>query len=292
VVALDCSEPEAAVAQAAAAVAAAQAAVAAAEVGVPLANQGVDAAQRQAEAASASARAAQAQSLPLRVQGDAATRAAKRVETLQASGGASEQDVDAAQTQAKALSRQLRVVSAGATAASKQAAAVAEGVEAARLRAQVADKQVEAAKKQVEAAQAAQARAQVSVDECRLVAPHRGEVTRRNVEPGEVAMPGSPLLTIVDIREAKATFYVPNAELDAAKPGAAVQVVADAIPDRVFEATIRRVAVEAEFTPRNVQTRDDRDRLVYAVEVRIPNPDGALRPGMPVEITIPGTERR
>jgi len=49
--------------------------------------------------------------------------------------------------------------------------------------------------------------------------------------------------------------------------------------------------VEAEFTPRNVQTREDRDRLVYAVEVAIPNPKGLLRPGMPVEITIPGTGR-
>ena len=50
-----------------------------------------------------------------------------------------------------------------------------------------------------------------------------------------------------------------------------------------------RVATQAEFTPRNVQTREDRDRLVYQVEVAIPNPEGLLRPGMPVEIRIPGT---
>ncbi len=291
VISLDCGEPEAALAQAKAGVAAAEAAVAAAEVGVPLASQGVDAAERQAEAASASARAARAQSLPLQVQQDAASRAAKRVETLHASGGATDQDLDAAKTQAQALARQLRVVGAGADAAKKQAAAVAEGVDAAKLRGQVADKQLDAARRQVEAAQAAQARAQVSVEECRLVAPQRGEVSRRNIEPGEVAMPGSPLLTLVDIREAKATFYVPNAELNAAKPGRTVHVVSDAMPERIFEGVIRRVATEAEFTPRNVQTREDRDRLVYAVEVRIPNPDGALRPGMPVEITIPGTER-
>jgi HlyD family secretion protein len=54
---------------------------------------------------------------------------------------------------------------------------------------------------------------------------------------------------------------------------------------------VRRIAAEAEFTPRNVQTREDRDRLVYAVDVDVPNPDGSLRAGMPGEITIPGTER-
>ena len=52
------------------------------------------------------------------------------------------------------------------------------------------------------------------------------------------------------------------------------------------------MGVEAEFTPRNVQTRQDRDRLVYAVEVVIPNPERKLRPGMPVEIAIPGTGGR
>ncbi|MCB9726882.1 MAG: HlyD family efflux transporter periplasmic adaptor subunit [Deltaproteobacteria bacterium] len=292
VVALDCGEPEAALAQAEAGVAAAKAAASAAEVGVPLASTGIDAAQRQAEAATAQARAAKAQAAPLRVQGSAAERAARRVETLHATGGASEQDVDTAKTQAAALARQLDVAGAGATAAAKQAAVAEEGVGAARLKETLAGRQLEAAQKQVEAAEAARARAQVAVDECKLVAPHRGEVSRRNIEPGEVAQPGGPLLTLVDIREAKATFYVPNAELEAAKPGRKVQVVADAMPERSFEGVIHRVATEAEFTPRNVQTREDRDRLVYAVVVHIPNPDGALRPGMPVEITIPGTERQ
>jgi HlyD family secretion protein len=87
-------------------------------------------------------------------------------------------------------------------------------------------------------------------------------------------------------------MYVPNAELSAAAPGRQVVAVADAWPGKTFEGAIRRVSASAEFTPRNVQTREDRDRLVYAVDVVIPNPDGLLRPGMPVEISIPGTERR
>jgi HlyD family secretion protein len=68
-------------------------------------------------------------------------------------------------------------------------------------------------------------------------------------------------------------------------------VVADAYPGQRFEGTIRHVSTKAEFTPKNVQTREDRDRLVYGVQVRIQNRDGRLRPGMPVEVSIDGTGR-
>lgn len=98
-------------------------------------------------------------------------------------------------------------------------------------------------------------------------------------------------MTLVDLRDARATFYLPNAELAAAAPGRPVQLRADAWPGQTFPGTILRVAAEAEFTPRNVQTREDRDRLVYAVEVAIPNADERLRPGMPVDVAITGTER-
>jgi HlyD family secretion protein len=91
----------------------------------------------------------------------------------------------------------------------------------------------------------------------------------------------------VDLAEVKATFYLPNAEIGAARPGGKATVVADAFPDRKFEGTIASVSARAEFTPRNIQTRSDRDRLVYPVEVRVANPEGLLRPGMPVQVTLP-----
>ena len=68
-------------------------------------------------------------------------------------------------------------------------------------------------------------------------------------------------------------------------------VVADAYPGASFEGTVRTVSLEAEFTPRNIQTRTDRDRLVYPVEVTVKNPGQKLRAGMPVQVTIPGTGR-
>lgn len=99
-------------------------------------------------------------------------------------------------------------------------------------------------------------------------------------------MPGTVLVRLVDTRNSKATFYLPNAELAAVRPGEPAIVRADAYPDRSFQARVTTVAPEAEFTPRNVQTRSDRDRLVYPVEVRIEDPDGLLLPGMPVEISL------
>jgi HlyD family secretion protein len=95
----------------------------------------------------------------------------------------------------------------------------------------------------------------------------------------------------VDLSEPKATFFLPNAEVAAVKPGARAEVVADAWPGETFEGTVRTVALEAEFTPRNIVTRTDRDRLVYPVEVTVRNRDGKLRAGMPVQVVLLGTGR-
>jgi HlyD family secretion protein len=106
-----------------------------------------------------------------------------------------------------------------------------------------------------------------------------------------VVLPGANVLTLVYLDEVRATFYLPNAELAAAAPGKEVTVSADAYPGETFAGTIRHVSTKAEFTPKNVQTREDRDRLVYGVEVIIPNLDQKLRPGMPAEVSIDGTAR-
>jgi HlyD family secretion protein len=103
--------------------------------------------------------------------------------------------------------------------------------------------------------------------------------------------PGAVLVRLVDLSEPKATFYLPNAEVGAVRAGAPAQVVADAWPGKTFEGTVRTVSLEAEFTPRNIQTRTDRDRLVYPVEVTVKDPEHRLRDGMPVQVTIPGTGR-
>jgi len=141
----------------------------------------------------------------------------------------------------------------------------------------------------VMAARSAVAGAVVAVSECQLLAPRNAMVVSRNFEPGEAVQPGTNVLSLTDVTEARTRFYLPNAELAAAAPGRKVHVVADAYPGQSFEGTIFYVSPRAEFTPRNVQTREDRERLVYSVEVRIPNADMRLRSGMPVEVAIEGS---
>jgi HlyD family secretion protein len=133
--------------------------------------------------------------------------------------------------------------------------------------------------------QAAAARDNVAA----ALAPRDAMVVSRNLEPGEAVQAGTNVLAMTDVTEGRTRFYLPNSELAAAAPGRKVHVVADAYPGQVFEGTIFYVSPRAEFTPRNVQTREDRERLVYSVEVRIPNADMRLRSGMPVDVTIDGS---
>ena len=144
----------------------------------------------------------------------------------------------------------------------------------------------------MKAAEASVARARLLAGECELKAPRDAEVGKLPHEAGELVEPRARCWSAWSTsREPKATFYLPNAEVGAVKPGAAAVVVADAWPGKTFAGTVRTVSLEAEFTPRNIQTRTDRDRLVYPVEVAVHNPERRLRAGMPVQVTIPGTGR-
>jgi HlyD family secretion protein len=195
-----------------------------------------------------------------------------------------EASVDQSRTSAEGLSHQFDAARAQASASQAQARAAAVGVRAASA-------QAEAASAQVRAAEASVSRARIMVGECEVRAPRAAEVALLPHEAGELVSPGATLARLVDLAEVKATFYLPNVEVGAVKPGAKATVEADAFPGETFEGTVRTVALEAEFTPRNIQTRTDRDRLVYPVEVVVQNRDGKLRAGMPVQVTLPGTGR-
>jgi HlyD family secretion protein len=145
---------------------------------------------------------------------------------------------------------------------------------------------VSAAERQYWAAEAELKRALVMQSECVVKAPRSGIISVRTREAGEVVMPGAPLFEIVDDTFLRVKFYVTNKDLGRVKTGQSVSVVADAFPEKTFEGVITRVADTAEFTPKTIQTKSDRDRLVYAVEANLKNPDAALRSGMPVEVRV------
>jgi HlyD family secretion protein len=123
----------------------------------------------------------------------------------------------------------------------------------------------------------------LKVRRCEIASPIDGTVIARLREPKEWAAQGTKILTLVDLEHVYAFFYVPQTQLHKISPG---QDVAVFLPEAGGGARKGRVAFirpEAEFTPKNVQTRDERSRLVYGIKVALDNADRALKPGMPVE---------
>ena len=121
-----------------------------------------------------------------------------------------------------------------------------------------------------------------------LTAPFAGLVTVRHREPGEIVPAGGAVLTLMDPDDRWVRIYVPENHLGAVALGAAVEISADTFPGRRYPGEVAHVASEAEFTPKNVQTTEERVRLVYAVKVRITG-DAALelKPGLPADVHLP-----
>ena len=140
-------------------------------------------------------------------------------------------------------------------------------------------------------AQVAQARAAVGALETRidmmgLDAPMAGVVSSRSAQPGEAALAGVTLLTVANLDEVRLTIYVPEDQLNFVYLGQEVEVAVDSYPGRTFAGTVSFIAQEAEFTPKNVQTQEERVNMVFAVRVRLHNPGHLLKPGMPADATL------
>jgi HlyD family secretion protein len=190
--------------------------------------------------------------------------------------------VDAARQQVAQADEALELAGASALVIDvrrKEARVALE--DASRARAAVA-----AARAQVEAAEAGRALARANVADTTVAAPFTGVVLERLVEPGEVVAAGAPLVTLVDLSKLHAKVYVAEVDLGRVKVGDPARVYVDAFPGRAFGATVAEVAQQAEFTPRDVHMKDERARLVFAVKLAIDNPEGVLKPGMPVDARI------
>jgi HlyD family secretion protein len=267
---LECDEPEARLAEA-------EARLAVARTQADAAASQAEAARRQSEAARASVGAARAQVGALSTQVAVAEREADRVDAMGEHAALSRRDQ--ARSAADGVSAQARAARATEAASARQAAASTAQAEAAAQQAQ-------AAAQSVTAVEALVRTARIAVAECAVRAPRAGHVERIYYDVGELVLPGAAVARVIDAAEVRATFYLSNGDIDEARVGAEARVEVDAYPGRSFVGTVERVGLEAEFTPRNVQTRSDRDRLVYPVEVRVRDEARMLRPGMPVTVTL------
>ena len=170
------------------------------------------------------------------------------------------------------------------TAEARQRAAVdrsrAAGEQVARLRAGARPEEIQAARARVAATDAAIATLENDRKEAVIVSPSAGTVTSRLVEPGELATPRSPLIVIVDLDHAWANVYVGEPLVPSLRVDAPVALKTDAGDS--LQGRIAFISPQAEFTPRNVQTADERAKLVYRVKVLVDNSKGILKPGMSV----------
>ncbi|MCD6569320.1 MAG: efflux RND transporter periplasmic adaptor subunit [Deltaproteobacteria bacterium] len=120
-----------------------------------------------------------------------------------------------------------------------------------------------------------------------ISSPMDGMVLERNVDPGEVVYPGQVLMVIGDITKPWARVYIEEPDVARVKLGQIAYVVTDAYPDTRFKGVLRYIADRAEFTPKQVQTRQERVRLVFEAKVYIDNQEGILKPGLPVDVYLP-----
>ena len=140
-------------------------------------------------------------------------------------------------------------------------------------------------------AETARAQAQVGVldaqlDDAVAVSPIDGVVLTKAAEVGQVVAAGTPVLTVGDLAHPWLRGYINETDLGRVKLGARVRVTTDSYPDKVYWGRLAFIASDAEFTPKQIQTPEERVKLVYRVKIDIPNPQQELKLNMPVEAEI------
>ncbi|MCL4478136.1 MAG: efflux RND transporter periplasmic adaptor subunit [Deltaproteobacteria bacterium] len=198
--------------------------------------------------AQASLKAANAQIVSAQAQLRYLATDLKRIEALYKKGGASKQQFDLIKSQTDSTKAQLN-----AAIAMKQ-----EAKSALKL-------------------------AEIQYDEGMLASPITGVVLTKNYERGDVIMPGSTIFTIGNLNRPWIKIYVSDIDLGRVWLGQHVHLSVDSFPNKTFDGTVEQIANKAEFTPHDVQTKEDRTALVFAVKVYINNSQMLLKPGMPAD---------
>ncbi len=161
--------------------------------------------------------------------------------------------------------------------------AVLEQAKSNLMKIDAAEKEVETANAQVKAARSAVELAKIQLTYTQLRAPFKGIITTRNMEPGEVVLPGREVMTLSDLSTVELKIFVDETEIGKIKPGQRVEVRVDTFPDKVYIGKVSFISPEGEFTPKIIQTHKERVKLVYLVKVSIPNQDLELKSGMPAD---------
>ena len=119
-----------------------------------------------------------------------------------------------------------------------------------------------------------------------VFAPMNGVILTRNVEPGEFVQPGAATFAMADLSDLTITVYVPENLYGKISLNQQATVTVDSFPGVTFTGTVVNIAGQAEYTPRNVQTVEGRSGTVYAIKLKVNDPEGKLKPGMPADVVF------
>jgi len=208
---------------------------------------------------------------------------AERFRRLADKDEASIQQRDQAHMRWKVAQNDVAAAVSGMTQAKKQLAQAELGWN--RIRAK--EEEVTSLERQRDHAYAVLDEADSILEDLTITAPTSGTVTTRMVDAGEVVAVGAPLLELVDLDHLYLKVYVPEIQIGKVRLDLPARIYTDAFPEQPFEARVRYIASKAEFTPKEVQTPDERVKLIYAVKLYLnDNPDHRLTPGLPADAII------
>ena len=247
-------------------------------------------------------------SSPADVEQRAARVSATRADLEEARAGSRVPEIARAQAQLRGLeaeavklaadaTRARRLYEAGAISqqqletavtASREAAAQREAARQSLLllRQGTRPERIEGARAEVAGAQAQLSAIRATVDAMTLIAPVNGVVLSRNTEPGETVTAGQSAVTLGEVARPWVRVYVSAPDVPGVRVGAAVSATVDGLPGRKFGGRIVAVNTKAEFTPRVALTEDERADMMFGVKVELDDRTGALKPGLPVTVTI------
>jgi HlyD family secretion protein len=203
---------------------------------------------------------------------DKAARDLARAEEMFKTGGISASELDRARTTAEQTKAQME-------AAQARAGQVASGART---------DQVAAAQAALERAHAVLKASDAVLEDLKIYAPIGGVVVSRNYEPGEYVTMGASIATVTDLSDMWIKVYIPTDDLPSIKLGQQASFTVSGLA-QTFKGTVDQIATKGEFTPKAIQTEKERTNVVYAVKIRVGDGGGALKPGMPADVTF---ERR
>ena len=194
----------------------------------------------------------------------------ERMRRLFAQGAVSAQELDRSQTS-------FATANARADQTVQQLSLVVEGPRR---------EEIDLAAARVEQMKQVQKLAQTRLGYAQITAPVDGVVLSKNIEAGEYVSPGTPVVTIGDLNQFWLKAYIAETDLGRVKLGQKVKVTTDTYPNKAYEGRIGFIASEAEFTPKSIQTTEERVKLVYRIKINVENTSRELKPGMPADAVI------